>query len=60
MSLFFPHHAKSQNQQSQASEKTRKPAFQTVAQQQAQPQAAQTAAVKVILSAHQNHPKNNI
>ena len=56
MPLFFPHNAKTQNQQSQTAAAAQQPALQTLAQQQAKSKSRQAAAMQMISPTHTYTP----
>ena len=56
MPSFFPHHTKSQNQQTQSSAAAQQPALQTLAQQQAKSKSRQAAAMQMISPTHTYTP----
>ncbi len=56
MSLFSAHHAKTQNDQSQTTEKAKKPTFQTKTKYQTQAKKQHATSMQMIFAAHTNTP----
>ena len=56
MPSFFPHAAKTQNHQSDPAEAAQEPMVQSIAQQEPKPKGRQTAALEILLPAHENTP----
>ena len=60
MLLFFPHHTKTQHQQSKAPKAAQKPAFQAVPNNQSNSKNRNAAAMEIILPAHKYTPVSNL
>ncbi len=60
MRLFFPHHAKAQQEQPKSTKAAQQPAFQAVANNQTNPKNRRAAAMEIILPAHKYTPVSNL